>query len=92
MVSKHTPGPWIHRNGRIFQADYDVLTIANVARAHNGDYSPSNGDLLAAAPDLLEALVQMLAKVRRADPDGLFDDLVVIRARAAIAKAKGETE
>ena len=56
MMSTHTNGPWSHRNGRIFQTDYDVLTIANMARAFDGDYSPSNGDLIAASPELLEAL------------------------------------
>lgn len=55
-MSGHTPGPWSHRNGRIFQTDYENLTIANVGRAFDGDYSPANGDLLAAAPDLLKAL------------------------------------
>jgi len=40
---KHTKEPWAHRNGRIYQADYDVLTIANIARAFDGDYSEENG-------------------------------------------------
>lgn len=53
-MSKHTPGPWSHRNGRVFQTDRDVLTIANVARAADGGYCPANGDLIAAAPELLE--------------------------------------
>lgn len=55
-MSKFTPGPWSHRNGRIFQTDYEQLTIANVARAFDGDYSPANGELLADAPALLDAL------------------------------------
>lgn len=39
---EHTPEPWAHRNGRIYQADRDVLTIANIARASDGDYSEAN--------------------------------------------------
>lgn len=54
---KHTPGPWTHRNGRIFQTDRPELTIANVARAFDGDYSPANGGVLAAAADMLAALI-----------------------------------
>lgn len=107
-MSTHTKGPWSHHNGRIFQTDYDFLTIANMARAFDGDYSPSNGDLIAAAPELLEALVLAV------DADGgttynSEDDEVgersccgevsykphrhycwVVKASAAIAKAKGE--
>ena len=56
MTMKHTPGPWAHRNGRIYSVDREELTIANVARSADGDYSPANGLLLAAAPELLEAL------------------------------------
>lgn len=56
MSTPHTPGPWAHRNGRIFAADRENLTIAHVARAADGDYSPANGDLIAAAPDMYEAL------------------------------------
>lgn len=56
MTTNHTPGPWAHRNGRIYSVDREQLTIAHVARAGDGDYSPANGQLLAAAPELLEAL------------------------------------
>lgn len=96
-MSKHTKGPWSHRNGRIFQTDHEVLTIANVARAYDGDYSPSNGDLLAAAPELLEALEAMLevhgvtqayAEKHIEIPQSWVE--VSDLARAAIAKAKGE--
>jgi len=68
-MSNFTPGPWTHRNGRIFQTDYEQLTIANVGRAFNGDYSPANGDLLTDAPALLDALSDLLAYLE----DGLGD-------------------
>ncbi|CAB3931578.1 hypothetical protein [Achromobacter insolitus] len=93
MTTKHTPGPWGHRNGRIFSVDREELTIANVARAADGDYSPANGLVLAAAPELLAALEQML--------DAFVDDPLTHQytsgraadaARAAIAKAKGEQQ
>lgn len=56
MEAKHTPGPWTHRNGRIFATDRENLTIANVARSADGDYSPANGQVIAAAPELLSEL------------------------------------
>lgn len=86
-MSKHTKWPWSHRNGRIFQTDYDALTIANVARAFDGDYSPSNGDLIAAAPELLEALEQTQSLLERL---GLQSSDEYQANAAAIAKAKGE--
>lgn len=86
MTAQHTPGPWKHRNGRIFQLDREELTIANVARAFDGDYSPTNGDLIAAAPDLLEALVDVMFRhVPFSDKSEYAE-----KARAAIAKATGQ--
>ena len=99
---KHTPGPWSERNGRIFQTDREELTIANVGRAYDGDYSPANARLIAAAPDLLEALSSIDIYLSdtlsgRVNPDPatykqwLIDGITEARnrARAAIAKATG---
>lgn len=81
-MSKHTPGPWSERNGRIFQIDREELTIADVARAFDGDYSPSNARLIAAAPDLLEALEYAIKQV---------PELATVPGiAAALAKARGE--
>jgi len=68
MSTQHTPGPWAHRNGRIFAADRESLTIAHVARSADGDYSPANGDRIAAAPDLLEALIEIRAYLSKCPP------------------------
>jgi hypothetical protein len=88
MSTKHTPGPWSDRNGRIFQTDREELTIANVGRAFDGDYSPANARLIAAAPDLLEAL--QLA-VRQNSHDMLMTGEELRKCEAAIAKATGAT-
>lgn len=103
-MSNFTPGPWSHRNGRIFQTDYEVLTIANVARAGDGDYSPANGSLLADAPELLRALADLLALAERweesldshynarsieeIEADGDLADEIT-KARALIEKHRG---
>lgn len=89
MSAKHTPGPW-HRF-----AVYDHTEILNQAghlvavvgsTATKADRSP-NARLIAAAPDLLEAL-QLIVQW---DACGLAqtDDLMV-KARAAIEKAAGK--
>lgn len=91
-MNQHTPGPWKHHNGRIFSADRESLTIAHVARAADGDYSPANGDVLAAAPELLEALRALISDPRMSEDE---DSTVIVcwedvrAARAAIARATG---
>lgn len=97
MSTKYTAGPWSHRNGRIFQTDRPELTIANVARAHDGDYSPANGDLLAAATELLEAAKLVIAWYEAEDDHSkadFYERMQMCRdseaaLRAAIAKATG---
>lgn len=89
---RYTLGPWRHRNGTVFSGPVNrPLTIAKVARAHDGDYSSGNGDLIAAAPELLAALEAFRA-VGGTDFDGwatAYNDAVEM-ARAAIKKARGE--
>ena len=56
MSAKHTPGPWSERNGRIFQADRPNLTIANIARAFDGDYSSTNARRIVACVNACEGI------------------------------------
>jgi hypothetical protein len=97
MPNAHTPGPWsiqqIHdaKNG---YADWQTFAIRgpeNVCLAMVGEVDhykseriPHNARLIAAAPELLEALEEMLNAGVNDDPN-MYD-----RARAAIAKARGE--
>jgi len=95
--SKHTPGAWYAVSGN---AVHDKLATFDANGVRTGDtpnrickveypYSDdagqaANASLIAAAPDLLEALrgvLQQFAKRLRVDS--------VERARAAIAKAEG---
>ena len=91
-MSKHTPGPW-HlaevENGSIKHMvpvgpdGYSLCTVV-----HDGDtpfgaiYMDADARLIAAAPELLEAL-QMLLEFPNTGP-------ATSAARAAIAKATGE--
>ena len=74
-TSEHTPGPWepywvSPSFWRITRQGKDIAA------------TEANTRLMAAAPELLEALEALV---------GLWDDSTWDKARAAIAKAKGET-
>lgn len=106
----YTPGPWSIHRPRAQQGAYEVGTddcrvaiIRDVRRfAPDGDIDPStegipraNADLVAAAPDLLAIVKEMVEVIewseRRTRPhwDGAVSDNSTIgRARAAIAKAE----
>lgn len=80
----HTPGPWVTNGYRsptsgaitVFNRPFGLGDIAEVLG------SEADARLIAAAPELLEALQNLV------DPErDLLDDLVV--ARKAIAKATG---
>lgn len=74
----HTPGPWAH-------TDYGSIKDANnatVAEVLPGGRT-ADARLIAAAPDLLAALEEVVSLSDR-------DHAAWDRARAAIAKAKGE--
>lgn len=86
MSAKHTPGPWIFTGPH----DDEFGDPEYVIYGDDGDevigsgITQSDSRLMAAAPDLLEALEGM---VRGAEAMG-WDS--AIKARAAIAKARGE--
>lgn len=94
-MSKHTPGPWLI--GKRSPGGYSLInadgwqSLARVVTVMEGDNRPfaegvANARLIAAAPDLLEALKELL------DQDEHGEDEIWVRnkARAAIAKATGE--
>ncbi|WP_264041438.1 hypothetical protein [Pectobacterium carotovorum] len=76
-MSGYTKGPWEWENGVLCSDKY-------IVGGNSHSFNSSNKALIAAAPDLLEALE---AVVRIADRD--TDEFIM--ARAAIAKAKGES-
>lgn len=102
----HTPGPWhcvsIGTSHLIAQASDEDFRFA-IAKVFEQTYHPSgiesnrdearaNARLIAAAPELLAALREMLAELDgRIAPHGYIyrDTGGMILARAAIAKAEG---
>jgi len=89
-MSKHTPGPW--STTKTFGGQILVHTEANfvvaIVRGYKHPYK-SNARLIAAAPELLDAL-QLLIDMDVAYQRGPKVGEAVEYARAAIAKATGE--
>ena len=102
-MSAHTPGPW--RMVRFEFLEGEELEVARYRHPDwwevrsnpdkdyrsmgvSGHIGEANARLIAAAPDLLEALEDVVKQVLGAEADMWLD---IKQARAAIAKAKGET-
>ena len=92
-MNTHTPGPWevgyyIHNErGWFVKATSDSIPICG------GQYvsaaTKANARLIAAAPDLLSALIRLREWVRRPGvDDGLENKAVIDQADTAIAKAE----
>ena len=89
-TTKHTPGPWRIESGPYYRAirvDFEVIAdMRQIGRSFN----ESNARLIAAAPDLLDALENVIESWGL----GLLpheDSEALDQARAAITKAKGES-
>ena len=93
-MSNHTPGSWkanfaISGSVYIFGGDRNFACVFDEWRDEANQ--EANACLIAAAPDLLEALEELLAMCQRQEnfsDDG--DGRMFERASAAIAKARGE--
>ena len=105
--SHHTPGPWEHDWTYIVAPDpagvHPDIYIAQLAeedeegRVAPEDQLAANGQLLAAAPELLAALDDVLFVLNPDDRDGGYficeeAEPVIETARQAIAKARGDTD
>jgi hypothetical protein len=101
MNTNHTPGPWKHYKRsstdpdelhRFFigQPEGNNHIIANTVKEYASIDDEANARLLAAAPDLLKALIDLLEDVEFAQPkieSGLIGNRQIRHAREAIAKA-----
>jgi hypothetical protein len=95
MTLKHIPGPW-HVGGTASRAEIvyapDGFAICNCVTYHgkHGAAGPSNAALIAAAPDLLEALMRLSDIIASAGVPWAEFGNALRDARAAISKATGE--
>ena len=89
---QHTPGPWdvatkAGDGGLVVRSSKSMHELCQIHSSYKyKDAHKANARLIAAAPELLEALVSMLHL--RKMPDEVAE-CVLDRAVAAIAKAKG---
>ena len=92
-MRNHTPGPWFAVQNsagmwdvNVKDSDYgQTVSSCGPNRYIDGD-AKSNACLIAAAPELLEALEYIAT-----DPDYTNPEAMVRIAREAIAKARGES-
>ena len=86
MEKKHTPGPWAVRessNPKNGTAWRDIVSTGDhFSPSYVGEALEQDAHLIAAAPELLEALIGVVKVADRATKE--FD-----KARAAISKAIG---
>ncbi len=87
-TSKHTPGPWTIKPYKSW--DKRILLPEPSIYVDNDDVdqdeASANARLIAAAPDLLAALEDAFVFIGTSP----HDPALLLRTRAAIAKAKGE--
>lgn len=86
---RHTPGPWAIRSWRTEDSyGWEVICDQGLVLHAESAESEANVDLIAAAPELLEALLRMRDEVREFLPHVCGEALM--QAEAAIRKARGE--
>lgn len=81
-MANYTKGPWLGRTVRVSIPRIERCGVT-IALTGNGTEENANADLISAAPDLLEAL-QELVSISEAR------EIYAGRARAAIKKATGQ--
>lgn len=87
-MTKHTPGPWRCVDTSYHAHDYrllrpDGLPLPVKAEANDHSEQRANARLIAASPELLEALKEIAA-----DLECMLTDKQLTTARAAIRKAE----
>lgn len=97
-MSKHTEGPWINNGGRIETKKHRPLAV--VGEVNNQSFEDTaNARLMAASPDLLEALRPLAAwaenerrrhRAAGEENEAEYMGRLADAARAAIAKAEGK--
>jgi len=89
---KHTPGPWFIKDGLIYALNESGINqfftgLCTQKGGAGNEELNANANLIAAAPDLLEALFEM---ENIFSPQTEAERLLLIKIRRAIKKAEGE--
>ena len=84
-MSAHTPGPWslnVDGCGDVFVSGSNSGYVVTIGAVDEDEYGRADANLIAAAPDLYEALADLVYAHEGQPGWGA--------ARAALAKARGE--
>lgn len=96
MKTLHTPGPWaiVERNAPrgalMIESQHGLIAVMESSKTRPVTYENAecNASLIAAAPELLQALIQIIAW-----EDGERTAInAIANARAIVAKATGESQ
>lgn len=101
MKNQHTPGPWENHYGEVTTPQINGRSFRRIAAVQDyglgglPEVDEANANLIAAAPDLLSALIALEKASRKvldtsATHDGLENCKTLLEARIAIQKARGE--
>ena len=88
---KWTQGPWIKVTGKTYCAVRSDSGVIADMRMAGGYYNTFDADLIAAAPDLYEALDAAADALEKTANDALVGRNAAAGARAALSKARGES-
>ena len=88
-MSAHTRGTWTVRPDGGIDTDGDAVRIVTVVQPGAIGWAP-DAKLIAAAPELFQALDELLAEFDLCNEQGYPDTFGIELARAAIAKAEGK--
>ena len=99
-ATKHTSGPWTIECGKNYSNEIvgksktgkDWVLARTTAAKVGRDQDDANARLIAAAPDLLEALKEAQDYIASEERAYEMVNPVAVMARAAIAKAEGRAE
>ena len=84
MEKQHTPGPWFYDDSLKSKIMINAKRAAVAVVPYLDEEAKANARLLAAAPELLDALQALVGAVS--------DPALVAQAQAAIRKAQGKPE
>jgi hypothetical protein len=91
---KHTPGPWKHDGEIIYSGNYTLnngwTNHATIAKVEDHANWEANARLIAAAPDLLEALKKISKELRVGNDRLKMIETIETLTNGAIAKAEEE--
>ena len=88
-MSAHTPGPWIVK---ATPESSNQNFIVQVGKDRVPVWSEANARLIAAAPNLYEALAHLVWFIEPIEHEGRIPGLATLNAaRAALDKARGES-